>query len=845
MMLTAFPVQHARAAAITPGNLVVLRVGDGSTTLSSAATAVFLDEYSTTLGTPLVQTIAMPTVVNGTNRILTNSGSAASEGALSRSADGRYLTLAGYDTAPGTSTNVTSTSVNRIVARVDANGNVDTSTRISDGYSSNSIRSATTIDGSGFWTGGAATSAGGTRYVIYGSSGTSTQISSTTNNTRVTGIFGGQLYTTAGTGSNIGLNTVGTGIPTSTGNTTSLFLPVNSSNPFGFIFLDRDPGVAGLDTLYIADQTSANGILKYSFDGTAWTARGALTGIYTGITAVVSGNDAVIYATSGTGAGNKLVTVTDTAAFNANITGTFTTLATAPANTAFRGLAFAPENTAATATPTSTATSTNTPTETATNSPSPTATMSLTNTPTDTETSTEIVPAETETSTPDSTETATETMTATDTPIPTDTVTSTITPTETETNTPDPATTATYTPSPTPAATLTETMTATDTPIPTDTVTNTVTITPTDTMTSTPSQTATDTAIPTDTVTSTVTPTETKTDTPTPTDTMTSIPSQTATDTAIPTDTVTSTVTPTETKTDTPTPTDTMTSTPSQTATDTAIPTDTVTSTVTPTETMTLTATLTATHISTATFTPTETVTSTTTASSTFTTTPSQTPTQTPTLTATVTSTPTSTNTVTKTPTKTRTPTTFTMTFTSMAAQDGWVLESAENSDMGGVMNSKAATFNIGDDASRRQYRSILSFNTGNIPSNATITGMTLNVKKQAIIGTGNPITIFGGFMADIKNNAFGITTLQATDFQTAGTVTYGPFSVSPFNNIYSLHLTTGKLKLNPLTALTQIRLRFKLDDNNNTTANYLSLYSGNTTVAADRPQLVVTYTVP
>jgi hypothetical protein len=746
LMATAFPAQPARAAAITAGNLVVLRVGDGSTTLSSAATAVFLDEYPTTPSASPLQTIAMPTAANGANRILTNSGTAASEGALSRSVDGHYLTLVGYDASPGTAsvTSTTSASINRIVARVDADGNVDTSTHISDAYSASNIRSATTIDGTAFWTSG---STGGMRYVVYGSSGNSTLVSSTIASTRVTGIFGGQLYLTASNG----LNTVGNGTPTTTGNTATLLSPVNSSNPFGFVFLDRDPGVAGLDTLYVADQTTANGILKYSFDGSTWTARGALTGIYTGIAATVSGSTAVIYATSGTGAGNKLVTVTDSAAFNANITGSFTTLATAPANTAFRGLAFAPENPAATATPTSIATATNNPTATATNSPTPTETITLTSTPTDTETPTDLAPTETETSTPDSTETATET--------------------------------------PTPSETTTESITAT------------------------PSQTATDTPIPTDTVTSTMTPTETETNTPDPANTATEIPSST------PTGTMTST--PSQTATETPTPTVTATSTSTPTA----------STTPSPTATMTLTATLTATNTPTATFTMTETVTSTTTA------------TETPTVTATATAT--STATVTKTPTKTRTPTTFTITFTSSAAQDGWVLESAENSNAGGVINSRAVTFNVGDDASKRQYRSILSFNTGSIPSNATITSMTLNVKKQAIIGAGNPVTIFGGFMADIKNDAFGLTTLQATDFQTAGTVTYGPFSVSPFNNIYSIHLTAGKLKLHPLSSLTQIRLRFRLDDNNNGMANYLSLYSGNAIVAADRPQLVITYTVP
>ncbi|MBI3153480.1 MAG: hypothetical protein HYZ21_15210, partial [Chloroflexi bacterium] len=43
---------------------------------------------------------------------------------------------------------------------------------------------------------------------------------------------------------------------------------------------------------------------------------------------------------------------------------------------------------------------------------------------------------------------------------------------------------------------------------------------------------------------------------------------------------------------------------------------------------------------------------------------------------------------------------------------------------------------------------------------------------------------------------------------------------------------------------LTQIRLRFKLDDNNNAIANYLSLFSGNAPLAS-RPQLIIEYHLP
>jgi len=74
------------------------------------------------------------------------------------------------------------------------------------------------------------------------------------------------------------------------------------------------------------------------------------------------------------------------------------------------------------------------------------------------------------------------------------------------------------------------------------------------------------------------------------------------------------------------------------------------------------------------------------------------------------------------------------------------------------------------------------------------------------------------------------------------------PGPSTPVGNVYSINLTSGKANINKLAArsgLTQIRLRFKRDDNNNTVANILSLYSGNAALAADRPQLVITYTIP
>ena len=88
-------------APFTAGNLVVYRVGTGATALSNAATDVFLDEY-TTSGT-LVQSIALPTSISGSNKRLVSSGTAVSEGFLTLSSDGKYLLLTGYDAAIGLS----------------------------------------------------------------------------------------------------------------------------------------------------------------------------------------------------------------------------------------------------------------------------------------------------------------------------------------------------------------------------------------------------------------------------------------------------------------------------------------------------------------------------------------------------------------------------------------------------------------------------------------------------------------------------------------------------------------------------------------------------------------------
>ena len=186
-------------------------------------------------------------------------------------------------------------------------------------------------------------------------------------------------------------------------------------------------------------------------------------------------------------------------------------------------------------------------------------------------------------------------------------------------------------------------------------------------------------------------------------------------------------------------------------------------------------------------------------------------------------------------------------TFESDGAQDGWILETGENAVTGGTLNAAATTLRLGDDAAKKQYRAILSFDSSSLPDGAVITAVSLRVKRQSITGGGNPVSIFQGFQADIRKGPFGTSALQAADFQSPAANSYGPFSPAIASSWYTFNLTSVKAYVNKLatnSGVTQIRLRFELDDNNNAAANYLSLFSGNA-AAGSRPQLIVEYYVP
>ena len=183
---------------------------------------------------------------------------------------------------------------------------------------------------------------------------------------------------------------------------------------------------------------------------------------------------------------------------------------------------------------------------------------------------------------------------------------------------------------------------------------------------------------------------------------------------------------------------------------------------------------------------------------------------------------------------------TQTVTFRSQKKYDGWVLEKSETSGKGGSRNYRSKTILVGDDYYDRQYRSILSFNTSSLPSDAVIASAKLRVLRAGIAGT-NPYSTHGGLLVDINSPKFGTKKiLQVTDFQAkADANKIGKFKKSATWNVANLY--AGAFKHISNTNTTQFRLRFSKDDNNDNSADYIKFYSGNA-VTSKKPQLVIVY---
>ncbi|HTY85878.1 MAG TPA: CotH kinase family protein [Candidatus Acidoferrum sp.] len=320
----------AGAAPFSPGNLAVLRLGDGAESLSSHGNSGFIDQFTT--NGLLVGTIALPD--NGPNALII-SGSANSEGALTRSADRRLLTLAGYQIALTNSTsslaNSSATNVPRALGVLDRNGVFGIAGATTNQYSGNNVRSGATDGRGNYW------GAGANSGTFYFGGGTSATVQNAVANTLVIQDLGGDLYFSTSK-STPGIWKMA-GTPVSGPVTPAVYLSAGSgSSPYAFAFN------ANFTVAYVADDTLAGhgGVQRWDYSGGNWS----LSYVFSGLTGVgarglavdFGGAHPVIYATTAESSPNRLVSLTDTGAASV-----VTTLATAGVNQLFKGVALAPE----------------------------------------------------------------------------------------------------------------------------------------------------------------------------------------------------------------------------------------------------------------------------------------------------------------------------------------------------------------------------------------------------------------------------------------------------------------------------------------------------------------------
>lgn len=187
------------------GDIMMLRMGDGSSSLNSAvAHPLFVDRYTLSgRKATLTSTTPLPTTADGDNHRCVGTGSTLTTNFLTRSADHSYLIVGGYDDEVGSKpASKTAAEAPRVVALIDKDGNVNTTTALTNVFDKSDFRCATSRDGQLIYVSGAgdADNHGGVYQTMVGDS-TATLMSGELLNTKNLRMFGPHLFTA--TASNI------------------------------------------------------------------------------------------------------------------------------------------------------------------------------------------------------------------------------------------------------------------------------------------------------------------------------------------------------------------------------------------------------------------------------------------------------------------------------------------------------------------------------------------------------------------------------------------------------------------------------------------------------------------
>lgn len=321
----------------TPGNLAILRAGDGIQVLTNTGNTLFLDQY-TTNGT-VVNTTTIPD--SGASALIL-SGVAGSEGGLTLSANKASLALIGYNTNRTAGVKLASSAaaaVPRGIGTIDPAGTFTLAQTNMTAFDGNNPRCVVSDGVGDFW------AAGGTDGTVYfNPPNTSTTIQSSVANTRYIKIVSSNLYFSVQSGT-AGIYTLNNtsggaaGLTRTTAVANAFFTTGSGSQPSAF---EINPD---LTVAYVADQrtSTGGGIQKWTKSGSTWSLAYTLligTGLGAfGVAVDFTQTHPVIYATTAEAvSSNRLVRIIDNGASSAA-----TLLAKAGNNRSFRGVDFTPD----------------------------------------------------------------------------------------------------------------------------------------------------------------------------------------------------------------------------------------------------------------------------------------------------------------------------------------------------------------------------------------------------------------------------------------------------------------------------------------------------------------------
>ena len=321
-------------------NLVAIRIGNGEQALTARGNSIFLDDFAG--GSALAGTLSIPDsgptgmVAIGPNVVtLAGGGSSISGSGLSKSLNGQFLLIGGYNTNLSYTADLnasSATAVPRGIGLIDSKGRYTMVAAVTTAFGSTFWRGALADGTNNYWGWGRAP---GTYY--FGFDAPAALVQGDWSNLRSMGIFNGSIYGVSAVSGKTGVMRL-PGLPTSTNAIEVLIDSARTSSSDCVVSPDGT-------IIYLADSDlSANGggIQRWQFDGSSWALAYTLTdGLSAGayyVAADFTGPNPVIYAVTTEAQNNRIVRIEDT---GAGATGTV--IADAGANQTFRGVRMGPQ----------------------------------------------------------------------------------------------------------------------------------------------------------------------------------------------------------------------------------------------------------------------------------------------------------------------------------------------------------------------------------------------------------------------------------------------------------------------------------------------------------------------